>query len=82
MIKILRTITVQKRSEDTAEIVESQMVEDAKCILNSENISFSYESELIRQVNFFSVNFQLNLKLINCISDYLLTVRFLSYIES
>jgi hypothetical protein len=47
LIKLLRTLAIQKRLEDT-EINESQIAADAKCILNSENIAFSYESELVR----------------------------------
>ena len=54
LIKLLRTLAVQKRSDST-EIAESQIVEDAKCILNSESIVFSLESEIVRLGNFLVI---------------------------
>jgi len=43
----LRTIAIQKRATDL-KIDENQAIEDVKSLMDSEQIMFKYESELIR----------------------------------
>jgi len=45
-IRLLRTLTVQKRSTDP--IDQRRSIEDATYLIESENISFKNETELIR----------------------------------